>query len=74
MFTLLYKLLKYVFAILLCTTLLLGAAWSLPQTRDDVVALKNYVEKQFDLDIYEKMLILEQVWNKYRRIDRDGMR
>jgi len=70
---LIYKLIKYTFILILCTTLLLGAAWNLPQTQDGILKLENYIEEKFDIDISEKMLILGQAWEKFRNIDRSYM-
>lgn len=67
---LIYKLIKYAFLTLLCSILLLSAAWNLPQTQDYVIQLENHIEEKYNLDISEKMLILEQAWEKFRRIDR----
>jgi hypothetical protein len=69
-----YRIFKYIFFILFCTTLLLCAGWNVPQTHDDVLKLKDFVEEKFDLDISEKMIILDQAWNKFRGVRKDGFK
>lgn len=52
------------------TTLLLLAAWNFPQTHDEIVQVKKFVEEQYQVDIDKKMTEFWRYIDKYRGIRR----
>jgi len=72
MFRFLYSVFKWIFMILFCTTLLLGAGYNVPQTRDDVEKVKNFVEETWKVDLDEKWDTFMIYYDKFRGMNRRG--
>ena len=68
----LYKIFKWVVAIILSTILLLGAAWNVPETRDEFISIKEFAEEQWKVDLDEHYDNFWKHYNKFRGIRKDG--
>ena len=65
-----YTILKYVFILLFSTTLLFMTFWNLPQTHDEMVRIKEFVEEQYDIDIDKINSDFTTLLNRYRGVKR----
>lgn len=67
----LLNIVKCVLFLVFSTTLLFLAAWNFPQTHDEIVQVKEFVEEQYQVDIDKKLEGFWKSFDQYRGIRRD---